>query len=88
MDRKHCDICDSIKDVERYYFPYDRVMDASGNGYNDENEIIDMCPKCALKIHEKISQELAKKIKKEEFDLSDKYIIGEIGKRLVQKYIK
>jgi hypothetical protein len=92
MDKKHCDKCDSTKDVERYYFAYDRSMDPSGNGYNDDNEITDLCTKCALSVYQQICNKLARELgiatSVENYcpEKAVKFVMGTIGAEIVRKY--
>ena len=41
----HCDICDSVNNVEQHYFVYDRKVDAAG-GMEDLGELYDLCTTC------------------------------------------
>ena len=45
-----CDICKSSDSVKTHRFTIGRQPDLSGNGYNDNQEIFDLCDQCAISI--------------------------------------
>lgn len=43
-----CDGCEKSEPpgIQRVFVPTGREMDASGNGYDEEGENLDLCPEC------------------------------------------